>query len=91
MHKRDRDLVAKTILGIAHLYDVLVMSILATACRSDHILIGGVNQGRAANVVLRLIRAGSCGKAEARTPIKLSCCQNCKSEVSTSILEKHDS
>ena len=35
MHKRDRDLVAKTILGIAHLYDVLVMSILAIACRSD--------------------------------------------------------
>ena len=37
MHKSDRDLVVKTILGIAHLYDVHVMSIRTTACRSDHI------------------------------------------------------
>ena len=34
---------------------------------SSHLLIGGVNQARAANVVLRLIRAGSCGEAGART------------------------
>ena len=40
---------------------------------SRHLLIGGVNQARAANVVLRLIRAGSCGEAGARTPIM---CQN---------------
>ena len=36
---------------------------------SSYLLIGGVNQMRAANVVLRLIRVGSCGKAEARTLI----------------------
>ena len=36
---------------------------------SSHALIGGVSQARAANVVLRLIRAGSCGEAGARTPI----------------------
>ena len=40
---------------------------------SSHLLIGGVNQARAANVVLRLIHAGSCGEAGARTPIM---CQN---------------